>query len=111
MSMTLSDLRVVTPDEVHDGWLTIEDGLITHIGRGTAPGNGHDLDGRLVVPGFVDIHNHGGAGGSYPDGDPETAAAAAAFHLGHGTTTIDRQPGDGLARRADPCGLRPGRPL
>ncbi len=89
MSMTLSDLRVVTPDEVHDGWLTIEDGRITHIGRGTGPrnGNGQSLGGRVIVPGFVDIHNHGGAGGSYPDGDPETAAAGAAFHLRHGTTT------------------------
>ncbi|GIH72047.1 N-acetylglucosamine-6-phosphate deacetylase [Sphaerimonospora thailandensis] len=89
MSMTLSDLRVVTPDEVHDGWLTIEDGRITHIGRGTGPrnGNGHSLGGRVIVPGFVDIHTHGGAGGSYPDGDPESAAAVAAFHLGHGSTT------------------------
>ncbi|MEZ0072840.1 N-acetylglucosamine-6-phosphate deacetylase [Planotetraspora sp. GP83] len=87
MSVTLSDLRVVTPDGVHDGWLTIEDGRITHIGRGPAPGNGHGLGGRTVVPGFVDIHTHGGAGGSYPDGDPETAAAIAAFHLGHGSTT------------------------
>lgn len=87
MSVTLSDARVVTPDGVHDGWLTIEDGRITHVGRGRAPRDGLALGGRTVVPGFVDIHTHGGAGGSYPDGDPETAAAAAALHLERGSTT------------------------
>ncbi|MEU7910493.1 N-acetylglucosamine-6-phosphate deacetylase [Microbispora bryophytorum] len=88
MSVTLSDARVVTPDGVHDGWLTIEDGRITYIGRGQAPGDGLGLGGRTVVPGFVDIHTHGGAGGSFPDGDPETAAAAAALHLSRGSTTL-----------------------
>ncbi|MFG1862189.1 N-acetylglucosamine-6-phosphate deacetylase [Microbispora bryophytorum] len=88
MSVTLSDARVVTPDGVHDGWLTIEDGRITHIGRGQAPRDGLGLGGRTVVPGFVDIHTHGGAGGSFPDGDPETAATAAALHLSRGSTTL-----------------------
>ncbi|MBX6387169.1 MAG: N-acetylglucosamine-6-phosphate deacetylase [Microbispora sp.] len=88
MSVTLSDARVVTPGGVHDGWLTIEDGRITHIGRGRAPRDGFGLGGRTVVPGFVDIHSHGGAGGSFPDGDPETAAAVAGFHLSRGTTTL-----------------------
>ncbi|GII29504.1 N-acetylglucosamine-6-phosphate deacetylase [Planotetraspora mira] len=87
MSLTVSDVRLVTPEGVHDGWLTIEDGKITHIGRGQAPGNGRSLGGRTVVPGFVDVHTHGGGGGSYPEGDPEKAAEVAAFHLGHGTTT------------------------
>ncbi|GAA1291467.1 N-acetylglucosamine-6-phosphate deacetylase [Planotetraspora silvatica] len=87
MSLTVSDVRLVTPEGVHDGWLTIEDGKITHIGRGQAPGNGRSLGGRTVVPGFVDIHTHGGGGGSYQQDDPEKAAEVAAFHLGHGTTT------------------------
>ncbi|GLW96259.1 N-acetylglucosamine-6-phosphate deacetylase [Microtetraspora sp. NBRC 16547] len=104
MSITLSDARVVTLDGEHHGWLTIEDGRITHIGHGPAPGNGHSLGGRLVVPGFVDVHSHGGAGGSFPDGDPGTAADVAAFHLGKGTTTMVASlvtaPPDRLARAA-----------
>ncbi|GGL05874.1 N-acetylglucosamine-6-phosphate deacetylase [Planomonospora parontospora] len=88
MSLTLADARVVTPDGVHDGWLTIEDGRITHVGRGSAPGPGRSLGGRYVVPGFVDIHNHGGAGGSFPAGDPEQAVRIAALHARHGTTTL-----------------------
>ncbi|GGS81056.1 N-acetylglucosamine-6-phosphate deacetylase [Planobispora rosea] len=88
MTMTLADARVVTPEGVHDGWLTIEDGRITHVGRGTAPGPGHSLGGRYVVPGFVDIHNHGGAGGSFPTGDAGEASRIAALHARHGTTTL-----------------------
>nr|BFE86291.1 hypothetical protein GCM10020093_088920 [Planobispora longispora] len=88
MTMTLADARVVTPEGVHDGWLTIEDGRITHVGQGTAPGPGRSLGGRYVVPGFVDIHNHGGAGGSFPTGDPDEASRIAALHARHGTTTL-----------------------
>jgi N-acetylglucosamine-6-phosphate deacetylase len=88
MSITLADARVVTPEGVHEGWLTIEDGRFTHIGQGQAPRDGHSLGGRYVVPGFVDIHTHGGAGGSFPSGDQDEARRVAAFHAGHGTTTI-----------------------
>ncbi|MGW0591546.1 N-acetylglucosamine-6-phosphate deacetylase [Streptosporangium sp. NPDC002607] len=88
MSITLADARIVTPEGVHGGWLTIEDGRITHVGQGSAPGPGLGLGGRYVVPGFVDIHNHGGAGGSFPTGDPEQASRAIELHARHGTTTL-----------------------
>ncbi|MEV0623224.1 N-acetylglucosamine-6-phosphate deacetylase [Nonomuraea sp. NPDC050404] len=87
MSLTLADARIVTPEGVHEGWLTIEDGRITHVGQGSAPGPGLSVGGRHVVPGFVDIHNHGGAGGSFPTGDLDQARDAVALHRGHGTTT------------------------
>jgi N-acetylglucosamine-6-phosphate deacetylase len=47
-----------------------------------------------VVPGFVDMHVHGGGGASYTDadgtdadGDADGVSEAAGFHLRHGTTT------------------------
>ncbi|NRQ33258.1 N-acetylglucosamine-6-phosphate deacetylase [Nonomuraea sp. NN258] len=88
MSLTLADARIVTTEGVHDGWLTIEDGRITHVGHGSAPRPGHSLGGRHVVPGFVDIHNHGGAGGSFPSGEQDKARDAVAMHRAHGTTTM-----------------------
>jgi N-acetylglucosamine-6-phosphate deacetylase len=45
-------------------------------------------DGNWIVPGFVDIHTHGGGGHTFTTGDADAARAAAAFHLGHGTTTL-----------------------
>ncbi|NUR82551.1 MAG: amidohydrolase family protein, partial [Nonomuraea sp.] len=104
MSLTLADARIVTPEGIHEGWLTIEDGRITHVGHGSAPGPGLSLGGRHVVPGFVDIHNHGGAGGSFPTGDQDKARDAVALHRRHGTTTmvasLVTDGLDGLARAA-----------
>ncbi|MEV4468657.1 N-acetylglucosamine-6-phosphate deacetylase [Nonomuraea sp. NPDC049504] len=88
MSLTLADARIVTPEGVHEGWLTIEDGRVTHVGHGAAPGPGLRLGGRHVVPGFVDVHNHGGAGGSFPTGEQDKARDAVALHRRHGTTTM-----------------------
>ncbi|WP_214108740.1 N-acetylglucosamine-6-phosphate deacetylase [Acrocarpospora catenulata] len=87
MSITLSDAQIVTPDGVHHGWLTIEEGRITHVGHGQAPRNGHSLAGQTIVPGFVDIHVHGGGGAGYPAGSEEQARQTIAFHRRHGTTT------------------------
>ncbi|PRX68095.1 N-acetylglucosamine 6-phosphate deacetylase [Nonomuraea fuscirosea] len=87
MSLTLADARIVTPEGVHEGWLTIEDGRITHVGHGSAPRAGLSVGGRHVVPGFVDLHNHGGAGGSFPTGEQDRARDAVALHRRHGTTT------------------------
>lgn len=104
MSLTLADARIVTPEGVHQGWLTIEDGRITHVGQGSAPGAGHSVGGRHVVPGFVDIHNHGGAGGSFPTGEQDRARDAVALHRRHGTTTtmasLVTDSLDGLTRAA-----------
>ncbi|WP_296132944.1 amidohydrolase family protein [uncultured Corynebacterium sp.] len=47
-----------------------------------------DPEALLWVPGFVDLHNHGGNGGGFPNGDYEQCLAAARFHRAHGTTTL-----------------------
>lgn len=41
----------------------------------------------IVVPGFVDMHVHGGGCASFADGNAADIARAAEFHLRHGTTT------------------------
>jgi N-acetylglucosamine-6-phosphate deacetylase len=46
-----------------------------------------DLPGHWIVPGFVDMHVHGGGGAGYSTTDPEQARTAAALHRAHGTTT------------------------
>lgn len=40
------------------------------------------------MPGFVDLHCHGGGGHTFTTGDAAAARQAAAFHLRHGTTTM-----------------------
>ncbi|MGW0213786.1 N-acetylglucosamine-6-phosphate deacetylase [Micromonospora chokoriensis] len=45
-------------------------------------------DGHWILPGFVDMHTHGGGGHTFTTGDAEEARAAADFHLAHGTTSL-----------------------
>lgn len=80
--------RVVTPEGVVEGRLEVEGGRIARVAAGAAPDGAEDLGGRWIVPGFVDIHVHGGAGGAFPSGDAGESAKARAFHLSKGTTTL-----------------------
>ncbi|TYB46383.1 N-acetylglucosamine-6-phosphate deacetylase [Actinomadura chibensis] len=83
----LAGARIVLPGGVRDGDLHIADGKIADSGTAAADGEVIDVGGRYVVPGFVDMHVHGGAGASYQLGRHDEARRAAAFHLCHGTTT------------------------
>lgn len=47
-----------------------------------------DAEGNFVTAGFVDLHCHGGGGGDFADGDPESIRKATLIHLQHGTTTL-----------------------
>lgn len=86
--VVLGNARVVTGQAVESGWVEIQDGRITRVGTGEAPAGAEDLGGRWIVPGFVDVHVHGGAGGGFTEMDPAAAVAARAFHLSRGTTTL-----------------------
>ncbi len=44
-------------------------------------------DAPLILPGFIDLHVHGGAGHDIMDGG-EAAARVARFHARHGTTSL-----------------------
>jgi N-acetylglucosamine-6-phosphate deacetylase len=80
--------QVVTPDGVlAPGWLRIDGGKIASVGTG-APPEPAGLRGCWALPGFVDMHVHGGGGASFTEGGPDHARRAALFHRGHGTTTI-----------------------
>ena len=53
-----------------------------------AAGRTVDLSGHLIVPGFVDMHVHGGGGGSFSSADPEECLTVAETHRRHGTTSM-----------------------
>ncbi|MEU6224642.1 N-acetylglucosamine-6-phosphate deacetylase [Streptomyces sp. NPDC047042] len=47
-----------------------------------------DVRDHWVVPGFVDLHNHGGGGASFTSGTPEDILKGIHTHRTHGTTTL-----------------------
>ncbi|WP_049655183.1 N-acetylglucosamine-6-phosphate deacetylase [Kitasatospora sp. MY 5-36] len=83
----LAGARLVLPGGVVEGdRLAVEGERIAGLGGDSEPGD-LDLTGYTVVPGFVDLHVHGGGGASYASGIAEEALLAARTHLEHGTTT------------------------
>ena len=92
-SGALSGGRVVTPDGVlSPGWIRLAGSRIDAVGLGEPPGPTRlpltDLGGAWVLPGFVDMHVHGGGGTSFTEGTAEDARRAAAFHRRNGSTTM-----------------------
>ena len=70
------------------GWIHTSGPQIVGSGKGPPPQPPDvDLSDAVLVPGFVDIHVHGGDGASYTDDNASDIARAASFHRRHGTTT------------------------
>ena len=92
-SGVLSGGRVVTPEGVlSPGWIRLAGSRIDAVGPGEPPAPTRlprtDLGGAWVLPGFVDMHVHGGGGTSFTEGTAEDARRAAEFHRRNGTTTM-----------------------
>ncbi|MCF1597288.1 N-acetylglucosamine-6-phosphate deacetylase [Streptomyces muensis] len=85
--LILSGANVVMPTGTLKEGQVIVDG--TRIAA-TAPETAHRiaLDGHYVIPGFVDIHNHGGGGASFTSGTPDDVLKGIRTHHLHGTTTL-----------------------
>ena len=102
----IRNAQLVLPDRVAESDLLIENGRIAQTGTEIAPRPGDqvmDLAGKYVLPGFIDIHNHGSRGfdcslgvwdnarrefilneSTYPDGLDE----ALRFYLHNGATRV-----------------------
>lgn len=88
--MLLSGDRVVFPDspEPVRGWIDIAAQRIRSTGTGAPPRpSDHHLTG-IVVPGYVDVHAHGGGGASFVTEDPDDVRRVLAAHRSRGTTTM-----------------------
>ena len=78
--------RVVTPGGVLDrGWVSVEDGRIAAVGADAPPAGAHQLSGGWLLPGFIDVHVHGGGGFDVTKSCADMRAAVE-FHRRHGTT-------------------------
>ncbi|WP_234354935.1 N-acetylglucosamine-6-phosphate deacetylase [Streptomyces sp. NRRL WC-3618] len=79
--------QVVLPTGITPGGhVAVEGTRITE----RAPENAHviDVTGHWLVPGFVDLHNHGGGGASFTSGTAEDILKGIHTHRTHGTTTL-----------------------
>ena len=81
--------HVVLPDQVVYGSVLIENGKIAAVNAPCPQGAERvDADGGYIMPGFIDIHVHGGGDADFMDENVEAFHCAARAHCAHGTTAI-----------------------
>jgi N-acetylglucosamine-6-phosphate deacetylase len=108
--LAIADARFVGGAETTDGTVLIAGGRIVAAGPpeevpvlpGTRVLRAH---GAYVLPGFIDVHVHGGGGADFMDATPEAVRTVCRFHASGGTTgllaTTAAAPGDDLLRVLD----------
>jgi len=98
-STYLYNVRIVTPDTtVKNGWILLSDGRIAAIGKETGSVEHArtlardceviDGQGGYILPGFIDVHVHGGYGHDFMDADAEGLNAITRFHAQNGTSIM-----------------------
>ncbi|MFP5368067.1 MAG: N-acetylglucosamine-6-phosphate deacetylase, partial [Actinomycetes bacterium] len=90
--------RIVTGSmDVPDGVVAVDGGVITYAGPASgfsvadsdgAESAGHDVPGRILLPGLVDLHCHGALGSDFSEGSVNGARSAARYLHSRGTTTL-----------------------
>ena len=92
--IALTAKNIFTPLEaIEDGVMVIEDGTIRAVGaRGeiSLPKGARfvEMGDRILAPGFVDLHIHGGGGRGVMEASPEALDTIARMALRHGTTSF-----------------------
>lgn len=92
-TLLFHNCTLVLPDRLlHNGALLTEHDKIVWLGTEDAvpawADTSVDCRGNFLSPGFIDIHTHGGGGGSFLEADADQFRIGFKTHLAHGTTTV-----------------------
>ncbi|HWQ97388.1 MAG TPA: N-acetylglucosamine-6-phosphate deacetylase [Clostridia bacterium] len=86
--MRFENALVYGPDfRFHKGGFSVENGRFADVLAETKTQT-IDLKGAYVIPGLVDIHNHGNSGHDFSDGDAEGLTIIARYLAKHGVTSF-----------------------
>ena len=81
--------RILLPDGFFDGFVYVEEEKIVSVTDQCLPCDELlDFTGKILSPGFIDIHTHGAGGCSFSGSGVEAVIHACHHHLRHGTTTL-----------------------
>lgn len=91
-NILFKNARLIFPDRIEPGGdLRVEEGKIAAIGSSLVPQPGdmvHELGGRYLAPGLIDLHIHGALGRDTMEATPEAFEAICQFHARGGTTAL-----------------------
>lgn len=91
--LLIQDARIIAPNQsIQRGWLLAQDGKIAAFSPGAAP-DYSDADiisgvGSTVLPGFIDLHAHGGNGFDVMHGSVEALQGMAQYFATGGVTSF-----------------------
>jgi N-acetylglucosamine-6-phosphate deacetylase len=91
--LLVADTIATGTELLRPGWIEIADGRVLAVGAGPPPLSAgqsadHDLGAATVMPGFVDMHVHGGGGGAFPEATAAASKTTVELHRQHGTTSM-----------------------
>jgi len=91
--LLIKNALVMTPNgAIQHGWLATAERRIHAIGAGAVPdlpdAQQIDAGGRVLLPGFIDVHVHGAMGHEAMDATPTALQTMARFYAQHGVTAF-----------------------
>ena len=90
MKTAIINASLVLENEILEGGTVVfENGIISYVGKDLPEADEIiDAGGEYLLPGFIDVHCHGGGGYDFMDASPSEMREISKFHLAHGTTTL-----------------------
>ena len=92
MSLLIKNAHIISPDVDERGAVLVENGKIAKVFKAgdslPAADETYDAAGKMVVPGFIDTHIHGGMGYEATCGKPEAICAIAEGKMKEGVTSF-----------------------
>ena len=89
--MEITNARLILPDEIRRGTVSIRAGQIHTLSSNPAPktkGESINLRGGYLAPGFIDLHIHGALGRDTMEARLDAFRDITEFHLRGGTTSL-----------------------
>ncbi|GLX69575.1 N-acetylglucosamine-6-phosphate deacetylase [Paenibacillus glycanilyticus] len=89
--MLIRNVKIVLEDTVIEGSVLVKDSIIATIiekneDQAIEAEQVVDGEGAWLLPGFIDVHVHGGFGGDFMDANQESYDTITQFHASQGTT-------------------------
>lgn len=86
--MLFKNAYVFVDGQFQHGSFRVENGRFTEILTTIPAEDGADLDNQCVIPGLVDVHNHGNSGADFSDGNYDGLVKMARYLAANGVTSF-----------------------